>query len=126
MLSFLLLLSSKNISPTYAADTVSLRHQKVEPEFGVDLPQARESSHAPSDFSQVYTFGFDSDYYCSGRITDEPRKMRLSCTKNPQRKMNCQCADQSGNSLTTNCRCTPAFTSTKKVINLEDKFVSPP
>ena len=98
---------------------------KPKPEPGLDLPQARSPTHAPSNFNQLYIFGFDSDYYCSGRISDEPRKMRLSCTKNPQRLMNCQCDDQTGNSLTVGCRCTPTFSSTSKKLNLEDKFVAP-
>jgi hypothetical protein len=89
-----------------------------------DAPlQGRESPHAPDTFNQRYTFGFNSDYYCSGRIMDEPRKMRLTCTKNPNRKMNCQCDDQQGNSLEVKCRCGPAFTATKKHINLVDAFV---
>ena len=113
-------------SAASVASTVSSlrRHEKpLEP--GDAPPQGRESPHAPSEFSQLYTFGYDSDYYCSGRISDEPRKMRLSCTKNPQRKMNCQCDDQTGNSLLVKCRCGPAFTSSSKKINLEDKFVLP-
>ena len=86
-------------------------------------PQGRESPQAPDTFNQRYTFGFNSDYYCAGRIMDEPRKMRLTCTKNPNRKMNCQCNDQQGNSLEVKCRCGPAFTATKKHINLIDAFV---
>ena len=80
-------------------------------------------AHAPATYTQMYTFGFNSDYYCSGRISDEPRKMRLSCTKNPPRTMNCMCDHENANTLLVPCRCEPALTSTKKKINLVDKFV---
>ena len=86
-------------------------------------PRGREGAHAPISFDQMYTFGFNSDYYCSGRISDEPRRMRLSCTKNPPRTMNCMCDHENANTLLVPCRCEPALTSTKKKINLIDKFV---
>ena len=89
--------------------------------------QGRESPHAPNSFDQFYAFGFNSDYNCKGRISDEPKKMRLTCTKNPNRKMNCKCDDQAlegnGFSLEVKCRCGPAFTKNKKHINLIDDFV---
>ena len=71
----------------------------------------------------MYTFGFDSDYYCTGRIYDEPRRMRLSCSRNPPREMNCFCDKERRNTLTVPCRCEPAITSSKKKINLIDKFI---
>lgn len=86
-------------------------------------PRGRMSAHAPETFTQMYTFGFNSDYYCSGRISDEPRSMRLSCTKNPPRTMNCMCDHENANTLLVPCRCEPAISSTKKRINLVDKFV---
>ena len=87
------------------------------------VPRGRTGAHAPATFTQMYTFGFNSDYYCSARISDEPRAMRLSCTKNPPRTMNCMCDHENANTLLVPCRCEPALTSTKKKINLVDKFV---
>ena len=69
-----------------------------------------------------YAFGFFSDYYCIGRLYDEPRRMRLSCTKNPVRKMNCKCSEPRRNSRQVPCRCEPAMANGGvKKINLIDK-----
>ena len=121
--------TSAAVSSTHLRIQKTLRSSTTKkpgaPEAGEVPPQGRESAHAPKSFNELYTFGFNSDYYCDGRISDSPRKMRLTCTKNPQRKMNCQCDDQSGNSLQVKCRCGPSFTANKKHINLIDKFVAP-
>lgn len=57
---------------------------------------------------QVYNYGlgFLSQYYCTGRVFDEPRRVRLSCSRNPPRKMNCNCAG-SPDSQQVLCQCTP-------------------
>ena len=77
----------------------------------------------PKTFRQWNTMGFLSDYYCTARVFDEPRRMRLSCTKNPKRIMNCFCADSKENEIKIPCRCEPGMTSKSKHINLIDKFV---
>ena len=77
--------------------------------------------------------GFPSQYYCSGRVFDEPRRyenvertrfihffkilnvsifihtysLRLKCTKNSRRLMNCECADPPANSRLVRCDCDP-------------------
>lgn len=51
-----------------------------------------------------YGFGFLSGYYCTGRVFDEPRRMRLKCTKSPPRKLNCKC-DANGNTPLIRCDC---------------------
>ena len=91
--------------------------------------KGRHPAYAPPtgfDVDSHYAFGFLSDYYCAGRIYDEPRRMRLSCTKNPVRKMNCKCKEPNRNSRQVPCRCEPAMgNGGVKKINLIDKFTAP-
>lgn len=46
--------------------------------------------------------------------------MRLKCTKNPPRKLNCGCQD-SGNSQVVRCTCDPPITHGKEPVILRDK-----
>lgn len=111
-------------SASSSMETSSLQHPPTPPPPSPPPPRGRTGAHAPATFTQMYTFGFNSDYFCSGRISDEPRKLRLSCTKNPPRTMNCMCDKENSNTLLVPCRCEPALTSSRKKINLIDKFVS--
>eukprot|EP00940_MAST-03C_sp_MAST-3C-sp2_P000840 g840.t1 len=52
-------------------------------------------------------FGFPNEYNCFGRIFDEPRSLRLQCTKNPRRQLNCKCDEASVNSRAVRCDCKP-------------------
>ena len=87
------------------------------------MPRGRKGALEPEHHSQVNTFGFLSDYYCTARIFDEPRRMRLSCTKNPPRVMNCFCSDKNENQIKIPCRCGPGMSTRSKHINIVDKFV---
>lgn len=86
-------------------------------------PRGRKDAFAPKEFNQFYTFGFLSDYYCTAKVFDEPRRMRMSCTKNPKRVMNCFCADEKENQLNVPCRCEPGMSSKTKHLNIVEKFV---
>jgi len=61
------------------------------------LTMASTSSTSSGTTTSV-GLGFPSQYFCSGRIFDEPRSLRLKCTKNSRRLMNCQCTDPPANS----------------------------
>lgn len=52
-------------------------------------------------------FGFPSQYNCFGRIFDEPRSMRLKCTKQSRRQLNCRCDEAAANSRAVRCECDP-------------------
>lgn len=65
-------------------------------------------------------FGFLSDYYCTGRVYDEPRRVRLKCTKNPPRKFNCAC-DGRANSQMVSCSCDGPVAKGKAPVPLRDK-----
>ena len=83
----------------------------------------KEAYEDNTTHTQWNTMGFLSDYYCTAKIFDEPRRMRLSCTKNPKRIMNCFCEDKKENEVKIPCRCEPAVSSKSKHINLVNKFV---
>ena len=88
-----------------------------------------DTSFMSSSSSVQVGLGFPSEYFCSGRIFDEPRRyeftkkthfkytyityllyydsLRLKCTKNSRRLMNCECADPPANSRLVRCDCNP-------------------
>lgn len=65
-------------------------------------------------------FGLLSNYYCTGRVYDEPRRVRLKCTKNPPRKYNCAC-DGRANSQMVSCSCKGPFANGMAEVPLRDK-----
>jgi hypothetical protein len=72
--------------------------------------------------ASVVGFGFPSNYVCSGRVFDEPRRMRLKCTKNIARQMNCHC-DGDSNTRLVQCSCDPTIGNRIGQTPLVNKFV---
>lgn len=64
------------------------------------------------------TYGIPSDYYCTGRVFDEPRRVRLRCRKDPPRVLNCKCQKLNHNSRQVPCFCGGPVTNEKGPIYL--------
>eukprot|EP00753_Platysulcus_tardus_P012131 PLAT334.1.p1 GENE.PLAT334.1~~PLAT334.1.p1 ORF type:complete len:135 (-),score=26.58 PLAT334.1:68-448(-) len=60
---------------------------------------------APKKEPAPYSFGLPSFYRCYGRVFDEPRRMRMTCEKQPRRRMNCGCDERVYNSQMIRCSC---------------------
>eukprot|EP00750_Incisomonas_marina_P017340 INCI20251.1.p1 GENE.INCI20251.1~~INCI20251.1.p1 ORF type:complete len:157 (-),score=18.98 INCI20251.1:1141-1611(-) len=50
-------------------------------------------------------FGLPPDYNCFARVFDQPRKIRLQCTKQQRRQMNCECTPFAVVSRQLTCDC---------------------
>ena len=75
---------------------------------------------APMIFRGI--FGFPSNYNCFARIFDEPRRMRLQCTKNSDRLLNCKCHRRPGSEQLT-CSCRKLHKNGSVPVELESKYV---
>ena len=67
-------------------------------------------------------FGFPSNYNCFARIFDEPRRMRLQCTKNSDRLLNCKC-HRRPTSLQLTCSCGKLRANEYVPVELQKKYV---
>ena len=68
-------------------------------------------------------FGFPSNYNCFARIFDEPRRLRLQCTKNPNRLLNCKC-HRRPKSLQLTCSCGKLRGNGYVPVELQKKWVN--
>ena len=75
---------------------------------------------APMIFRGI--FGFPSNYNCFARMFDEPRRMRLQCTKNSDRLLNCKCHRRPGSEQLT-CSCRKLHKNGSVPVELESKYV---
>ena len=68
------------------------------------IRRAKQANLNPARVEIQGYFGLPAGYSCYGRVFDEPRRIRLQCTKNPDRMLNCACHRSRISTLIT-CSC---------------------